>query len=36
MDRRSGLTLTVGEELGIIVAAADVATGRIDFVPQEA
>lgn len=34
-DIRSGRVLMMGEEIGIIVAAADVATGRIDFVPQE-
>lgn len=34
-DLRSGRVLMMGQELGIIVAAADVATGRIDFVPQE-
>ena len=35
-DLRSGRVLMMGEELGIIVAGADVATGRVDFVPQEA
>ncbi|WP_369297829.1 ribonuclease R [uncultured Neglectibacter sp.] len=35
-DLRSGRVLVMGEEIGIIVAGADVATGRIDFVPQEA
>ncbi len=34
-DLRSGRVLMMGEELGIIVAAADVATGRVDFMPQE-
>ena len=34
-DLRSGRVLMMGEEIGIIVAAADVATGRVDFVPQE-
>lgn len=34
-DLRSGRTLTVGEEIGIIVASAEVSTGRIDFLPQE-
>lgn len=34
-DLRSGRTLMVGEEIAIIVAGADVATGRIDFMPQE-
>ena len=34
-DLRSGRVLMMGEEIGIIVAGADVATGRIDFVPQE-
>ena len=34
-DLRSGKVLMMGEELPIIVAAADVATGRIDFVPDE-
>lgn len=35
-DLRSGRVLMMGEELGIIVAGVDVATGRVDFVPQEA
>ena len=35
-DRRGGRVLMMGQELGIIIAAADVATGRIDFVPEEA
>ncbi|MGI6254655.1 MAG: ribonuclease R [Acutalibacter sp.] len=35
VDHRSGRVLMMGEEIGIIVAAADVATGRVDFVPQE-
>ena len=34
-DLRSGRVLMMGEEIGIIVAAADVATGRVDFMPQE-
>lgn len=34
-DLRSGRVLMMGEEIGIIVAGADVATGRVDFVPQE-
>ncbi len=34
-DLRSGRVLMMGEEIGVIVAAADVATGRIDFMPQE-
>lgn len=34
-DLRSGRVLMMGEEIGIIVAAADVTTGRIDFMPQE-
>ncbi len=34
-DLRSGRVLMMGEELPIIVAGADVATGRIDFVPQQ-
>ena len=34
-DLRSGRVLMMGEEIGIVVAAADVATGRIDFMPQE-
>ncbi len=34
-DLRSGRVLMMGQEIGVIVAAADVATGRIDFVPQE-
>ncbi len=33
-DLRSGRVLMMGQELPIIVAAADVATGRIDFVPS--
>ncbi len=35
-DLRSGRVLMMGQELAIIVAGADVATGRIDFVPEEA
>lgn len=35
-DLRSGRVLIMGDELPIIIAAADVATGRIDFVPKEA
>lgn len=35
-DLRSGRVLMMGQEIGIIVAGADVATGRIDFVPEEA
>ncbi len=35
-DHRSGRVLMMGDELAIIVAAADVATGRIDFMPEEA
>lgn len=34
-DLRSGRVLMVGEELPIIVSGADVATGRVDFSPQE-
>lgn len=34
-DVRTGRTLTVGDEIGIIVASAEVSTGRIDFLPQE-
>ena len=34
-DLRSGRVLMMGQELPIIVAAADVATGRIDFMPVE-
>ncbi len=34
-DLRSGRTLVMGQEIGVIVAAADVATGRVDFMPQE-
>ncbi len=34
-DLRSGRVLMMGDELPIIVAAADVATGRIDFMPEE-
>lgn len=35
VDRRSGRKLTIGQTLDIRVAAADVASGRIDFVPDE-
>ena len=34
-DLRSGRTLMMGQEIGIVVASADVATGRIDFAPQD-
>lgn len=34
-DLRTGRTLMMGQEIGIIVAGADVATGRIDFVPED-
>ncbi len=34
-DLRSGRVLMMGQELPVIVAGADVATGRVDFVPQE-
>ncbi len=34
-DRRSGRVLMMGQELGVIIAGADVATGRIDFMPEE-
>lgn len=34
-DLRSGKTLMMGQEIGIIIAGADVATGRIDFMPEE-
>ncbi len=34
-DLRSGRVLMMGDQLPIIVAAADVATGRIDFMPEE-
>ena len=34
-DHRSGRVLMMGQEIGIIIAGADVATGRIDFMPQE-
>ncbi len=34
-DHRSGRVLMMGQEIGVITAAADVATGRIDFMPQE-
>lgn len=34
-DLRSGRVLMVGEELPIVVSGADVATGRVDFSPQE-
>ena len=33
-DLRSGRVLMMGDELAIVVAAADVATGRIDFMPD--
>ena len=33
-DMRSGKTLTVGDEMKIIVASAVVATGKIDFMPD--
>jgi len=35
-DLRSGRVLMMGDELPILVAGADVATGRIDFMPEEA
>ena len=35
-DHRSGRVLMMGQEIGIIIAGADVATGRIDFMPEEA
>lgn len=34
VDRNTGKKLTIGQPLNIIVAAADVASGRIDFVPD--
>ncbi len=34
-DRRSGRVLMMGQELEVIIAGADVATGRIDFMPAE-
>lgn len=34
-DHRSGRILMMGQELGIIIAGADVATGRVDFMPEE-
>lgn len=34
-DLRGGRTLMMGQEIGIIIAGADVATGRIDFMPEE-
>lgn len=34
VDRRTGKKLTIGQTLDIRVAAADVASGRIDFVPD--
>lgn len=36
IDRKTGRKLTIGQQLSITVAAADVASGRIDFVPDEA
>ncbi len=33
-DPVSGRVLMVGEELSVIIASADVATGRVDFLPQ--
>ncbi len=35
-DLRGGRVLMMGQELDIIIAGADVATGRIDFMPEEA
>lgn len=35
VDRNTGRKLTIGQPLRIRVAAADVTTGRIDFVPEE-
>ena len=35
MDRNTGKKLTIGQPIRIQVAAADVASGRIDFVPAE-
>lgn len=35
VDRNTGKKLTIGQPLRIQVAAADVASGRIDFVPAE-
>ena len=34
-DRRGGMVLMMGQEIGIIIAGADVASGRIDFMPIE-
>lgn len=34
VDRNTGKHLTIGQQLAIRVAAADVASGRIDFVPD--
>lgn len=36
VDRRTGNKLTIGQTIDIRVAAADVASGRIDFVPADA
>lgn len=33
-DRRSGSTLMVGDSIDIIVAASDIASGRVDFMPR--
>ena len=35
-DLRSGRVLMMGQEIEVIIAGADVATGRVDFVPKEA
>ncbi len=34
-DLRSGRVLMMGQEIEVIVAGADVATGRVDFMPKE-
>ena len=34
-DLRSGRVLMMGQEIAVVVAAADVATGRIDFAPAK-
>ncbi len=35
VDPHSGRVLMMGEELGVIIAGADVASGRVDFVPEK-
>lgn len=35
VDQRTGKRMTIGQPMRILVAASDVPTGRIDFLPQE-